>query len=161
MTRTHHQRTPDEHPINTGLGINPGPIVVFIPCAQNPGNGTLRPSVDERRVMRERAAVPVKRSFHVRPRADILEYTLVASHEPQVQAIRMAVAATGVAVVEGGVYTAPFAPQDRKALAVHQCRRRGSDVRGRNLRQRVEQRLPSEVSSRQADAWNVSLCFSG
>ena len=110
--------------------------------------------------MRERAAVPMESALQVGARADILEYSLVARHEPQVQAIRMAVAATGVAVIEGGVYAARFAPHDRKALAVHQCRRRGSDTCGRDLRQRVEERLPSEVSSRQANAWNISLGFS-
>src|SRR5678815_605457 len=151
MTRAHHQRAPDEHPVNTGRGINPGPIVVFIPCAENTRNGTLRPSVDERRVMRERTAVPVKRALYVRPRADILEYPLVARHEPQVQSIRMTMAATGVAIVEGGVYAAPFTPHDGKALAIHQCRRWRSGLGGRDLRQRVQQRLPAKVRSRQAD----------
>src|SRR4029434_5076843 len=67
-----HERTPDEYTIgHCRLSVDPRDAVLLVPGTQRSRYRVLRAAIDERRVMRQRAAIPVECLLDVRTRPDV------------------------------------------------------------------------------------------
>ncbi len=111
--------------------------------------------------MGERRAIPEQGAIDVRSGAHVFQQTGIADDEPRVEPVRVPVAATRRAVVQGDIHAPRIAPKHGESLRrkVHGLRRmllaRG-EPHGR-----AKQRLPPQIRSRQARCGHVVLGFGG
>src|SRR6185437_11686209 len=122
---------------------DPTSVRLLVVGRENAVNLYLRMTVHQRRVVGQRASIPVQRAVDVRSGAEIVEPTHAAVDEQQVQAIRMAMAAAGVAIVERDVRLGALAPEDRNALRVEKVGLRRTCLERRQLGARAQQRAPA------------------
>src|SRR5688572_4493386 len=102
---------PDEYTIRDWcLCVYPGEIITFVPGAKPAGYWVLRPSVDQRRVVRECAAVPVERALDIGSGPDVFEDAPVVEYQPQVESVGVPVTPAGVTVVQRRIDASAFPP---------------------------------------------------
>ena len=108
IVRHHDERAREPHARrnSVGDGADPARGAALVVRHERPVHAQLRLAVHERRVVRERAAIPVQRRVHVRARAEVVEPARAAVREQQVQPIGMSVPAARLSLVERDVYAA-------------------------------------------------------
>ena len=154
----HDDRAPnDQTRGKLGLRADPSGLVVVCEGEQRAVHARLRLATHERRIVRERAAVPRQRGVHVRTCARIVEPATRPINDGEIETVRVPMSTAGMPVVERHVNRALVAAQHAEALRRKEVgSQRLCDERGKR-RQGAEQRAPREIGPTEATRGEIPL----